>query len=193
MGNITGNQDRARFISYADGSIQFSEDAKLAGWTRDIQNNDTAGWNALENMIAFLMTTPGIPCIYYGDEIGMPGGNDPDNRRMMHFNDWNSNQKQLQSSVQQLVNLRRNNLAFVYGDLQVLYNNDGVLVLGRKYFQSTALIVLCKKAQQAPATISLPVYFHGTSRGAFSSNGIACDGQQITIPAGSTGYQIFTK
>lgn len=29
----------------------------------------------------FLLTTRGIPMIYYGDEIGMPGGNDPDNRR----------------------------------------------------------------------------------------------------------------
>ncbi len=29
----------------------------------------------------FLMTARGTPCIYYGDEIGMPGGNDPDNRR----------------------------------------------------------------------------------------------------------------
>ena len=29
----------------------------------------------------FLMTTRGVPLIYYGDEIGMPGGNDPDNRR----------------------------------------------------------------------------------------------------------------
>ena len=29
----------------------------------------------------FLLTTRGIPLIYYGDEIGMPGGNDPDNRR----------------------------------------------------------------------------------------------------------------
>ena len=29
----------------------------------------------------FLLTTRGVPLIYYGDEIGMPGGNDPDNRR----------------------------------------------------------------------------------------------------------------
>jgi glycosidase len=29
----------------------------------------------------FLMTTRGIPLIYYGDEVAMPGGNDPDNRR----------------------------------------------------------------------------------------------------------------
>jgi len=27
------------------------------------------------------MTYPGAPSIYYGDEIGMEGGHDPDNRR----------------------------------------------------------------------------------------------------------------
>jgi cyclomaltodextrinase len=35
MGYISGNQDRARFISYADGSVKFNEDAKLAGWTTE--------------------------------------------------------------------------------------------------------------------------------------------------------------
>ncbi len=35
----------------------------------------------LKLAFTFLLTTRGIPLIYYGDEIGMPGGNDPDNRR----------------------------------------------------------------------------------------------------------------
>ncbi|MDB6109981.1 MAG: alpha amylase catalytic region [Pedosphaera sp.] len=35
----------------------------------------------LELAFTFLLTTRGIPMIYFGDEIGMPGGNDPDNRR----------------------------------------------------------------------------------------------------------------
>ena len=39
--------------------------------------------------MAFLMSSPGIPCIYYGDEIADVGGNDPDNRRMMRFDGWN--------------------------------------------------------------------------------------------------------
>jgi len=193
MGNITGNQDRARFISYADGSVQFSEDAKLAGWTRDIQNNDTAGWTAMENLVAFLMTTPGIPCIYYGDEIGMPGGNDPDNRRMMHFKDWNNKQANLHSSVQELINLRRNNLALIYGDLEVIYNENGILVFGRKYFQSTALIVFCKEAPESPTSIELPVHFQAESAKALKNNGIQSNGKQISIAAGTKGYQIFTK
>jgi glycosidase len=37
------------------------------------------------NIMAFNMSIPGIPVIYYGDEIGMPGANDPDCRRMMRF------------------------------------------------------------------------------------------------------------
>jgi glycosidase len=36
---------------------------------------------SLKLAFTFLLTTRGIPLIYYGDEIAMPGGNDPDNRR----------------------------------------------------------------------------------------------------------------
>ena len=37
----------------------------------------------------YLMSVPGIPCVYYGDEIADVGGNDLDNRRMMRFHDLN--------------------------------------------------------------------------------------------------------
>ncbi|HEY1495643.1 MAG TPA: alpha-amylase family glycosyl hydrolase, partial [Candidatus Solibacter sp.] len=37
--------------------------------------------DGLKRAFTFLMTTRGIPMIYYGDEIGMTGGDDPDNRR----------------------------------------------------------------------------------------------------------------
>ena len=193
MGNITGNQDRARFTSYADGSVQFSEDAKLAGWTRDIQNRDSAGFNNMEMLMAFLMTTPGVPCIYYGDEIGMPGGNDPDNRRMMHFGDWNTPQAKLQQATQQLVNLRRTNMALTYGDLEVIHNSDGVLVFGRKYFGQLALVIFSKYSGTEPLTIALPKHFQGAGYAAIHTDGISCDGQAIQVNAGASGYQVFTK
>jgi glycosidase len=192
MGNITGNQDRARFISYADGSVQFSEDPKLAGWTRDIQNRDTVGFQNTEMLMAFLTTTPGVPCIYYGDEIGMPGGNDPDNRRMMHFNDWNSPQAKLQAATQNLVKLRRSNMALTYGETEVLYNENGVIVIGRRYFDSVAVIVLSKGLSTDAISVELPKSYQATAH-ILNQNNIRINGNQIEIQAGATGYNVFYK
>ena len=85
MGNISGNQDRARFITYASGDLKFDEDAKKAGWTRETQMSDSTAYDRLGMLQAFNMTIPGVPVIYYGDEYGSIGAGDPDNRRMMKF------------------------------------------------------------------------------------------------------------
>lgn len=44
-------------------------------------NEDGATTQGLKLAFTFLLTTRGVPLIYYGDEIAMPGGGDPDNRR----------------------------------------------------------------------------------------------------------------
>lgn len=46
---------------------------------------DPAVYARLRRAFAVLYTLPGIPFLYYGDELAMPGGNDPDNRRDMVF------------------------------------------------------------------------------------------------------------
>ena len=62
MVNVLGSHDTERIWTLANGNIP---KIKLA--------------------IFFLFVCPGIPAIYYGDEIGLEGGKDPDNRRAM---DW---------------------------------------------------------------------------------------------------------
>ncbi|MBA3826952.1 MAG: DUF3459 domain-containing protein [Ktedonobacterales bacterium] len=57
---------------------------------RDIFSGDEAG---VRLATLLLCTFPGTPCIYYGDEIGLPGGRDPDNRRAFpwdHPEAWNT-------------------------------------------------------------------------------------------------------
>ena len=44
------------------------------------------GYARLEQALGWLLTTPGAPIIYMGDEFGMHGGADPDNRRMLDHN-----------------------------------------------------------------------------------------------------------
>jgi glycosidase len=134
MGNISGNQDRARFISYASGDVQFDEDAKLAGWTRETQMSDSTAYDRLGMLQAYNMTIPGVPVIYYGDEYGSIGAGDPDNRRMMRFNNLTQREQNLRDLVQQLTQLRRNSMSLLYGTTQVVADRDGVLELRRSYF-----------------------------------------------------------
>ncbi|WP_203296381.1 alpha-amylase family glycosyl hydrolase [Luteirhabdus pelagi] len=144
MGNISGNQDRARFISYASGDVRFDEDAKKAGWTRTIGMSDTTAYNKLGMLQAFNLTTPGIPCIYYGDEYGSIGGNDPDNRKMMKFEDLDVNELQLKRRVQELVKLRRNSMALQYGSTKILAADDTKFVIQRQYFDEVVTVVFNK-------------------------------------------------
>jgi cyclomaltodextrinase / maltogenic alpha-amylase / neopullulanase len=153
MGYISGNQDRARFISYADGSIRFDEDAKKAGWTREIKIQDTIGYKKLQSLHAFNMTIPGVPVIYYADEIGDAGGNDPDNRRMMRFEALNKFENQTLETTTKLVNIRRNNLALIYGDFQLISVTDTQFVYKRKYFSNEVVVVFNKGSEAA--TINL--------------------------------------
>ena len=147
MGNISGNQDRARFISYASGDVRFDEDSKKAGWTRTIGMSDTNAYNKLAMLQAFNLTTPGIPCIYYGDEYGSIGGNDPDNRKMMKF-DLNVHEQRLKKQITDLVNTRRNSMALQYGTTTILRADKEVLIIRRQYFDEIATVIFNKSAQE---------------------------------------------
>lgn len=159
MGNITGNQDRGRFISYAGGSLKFNEDAKLAGWTRDIEVGNPIAYQKAAQLAAFISTIPGVPVIYYGDEIGMPGGNDPDNRRMMKFNKLNFDQETLKTTFSNLLFFRRHNLPLIYGDFKFLEISDNILIYQRSYFGHFVIVALNKAHQDYNATINIDKQF----------------------------------
>jgi glycosidase len=158
MGYITGNQDRGRFISYAGGDLKFNENAKEAGWTRDIEVGDTIGYRKLSMLLAFNMTIPGIPVIYYGDEIGIPGGNDPDSRRMMKFDGLNTYESATRATAAKLVSTRKNQLALIYGSFTTLQVDDKTYVFLRKYFDDIVVVVFNKGEQTAHFDIQLPVW-----------------------------------
>jgi len=156
MGYISGNQDRARFISYAGGSLKFDENAKLAGWTRDIEVGDPVGYKKLCMLNAFNMTIPGVPTIYYGDEFGSPGGNDPDNRRMMRFSGLTSNESITKAFTKKIVNIRKNNLALTYGDYKPLIVNQDVFAFTRGYFSSRVIVIFNKSNEAKEVKLLLP-------------------------------------
>lgn len=153
MGNISGNQDKPRFASLADGSVKTDEDTKLAGWTRDIQHAGVKGYDRMAQMMALNFTLPGIPVVYYGDEIAMPGGNDPDNRRMMKFAGYTEEETELRNKVQTLTNLRKNNLELLYGDFTSVPCTEGFYAYERNYFGKKSLIVFSKNAGEVKINV----------------------------------------
>jgi glycosidase len=147
MGNITGNHDIARFISYAGKGLRFDEDDKAAGWSREVKIVDTVGYARLKILTAFLMTSPGVPVIYYGDEIGMPGAGDPDNRRPMQFDKLSTQESSVYNTAKELSTLRRSSMSLMYGSFRTLFLSDNVWVYRRQYFDEKTTVILNMSAK----------------------------------------------
>jgi len=72
------NHDTSRFLSYAAG------DGERDAWEDPPPDPDSdIPYRRLELGLALLFTMPGIPVLYYGDEVGLAGASDPDSRRVM--------------------------------------------------------------------------------------------------------------
>ena len=70
--------------------------------------NDTKNLDEFFQQIAVLFTMPGSPCIYYGTEIAMEGGHDPDCRRCMPWDDIEAGKyKERINVIKQIINLRK--------------------------------------------------------------------------------------
>lgn len=149
MGNITSSHDQGRFMGFADGQVSFSEN----GTERAFNNPPTAvtqasSYGKMANFTAFNMTIPGVPVIYYGEEIGLMGAADPDNRRPMYFGDQLSEaEKELLELTGRLTKLRRKYSALAIGDHIPIQSGGPVLAYGRAYFDELIVVVI----NQSPA------------------------------------------
>ena len=86
--------------------------------------------------LAVLFFLPGAPCVYYGDEIGMIGGKDPDNRRAFPWDKLLEGQrKPIYNYIRELIELRNNSPVLRDGTLEISYNVgrlELVRTLGKK-------------------------------------------------------------
>lgn len=89
MSPLLGNHDKSRFMAYADGDLPHAEesDEEEVGWKFPPQVDNASAYEKLKLGLTFVLSLDGVPMIYYGDEIGMSGAGDPDNRRMMRWGD----------------------------------------------------------------------------------------------------------
>jgi len=117
MSTFVGNQDLPRSIHFAEQTIPSwlgsnAQDALTTNgssnaWTNEpVLETDPNTYERLGNAFAVLFTTKGAPLIYYGDEIGLPGAGDPDNRRMMQWTGYSAAQQTLHDRLATLLAIR---------------------------------------------------------------------------------------
>tara|TARA_B100001113_G_scaffold97550_1_gene78522 strand:- start:2268 stop:4598 length:2331 start_codon:yes stop_codon:yes gene_type:complete len=144
---------------YVDGAIMVpylgSHDSSR--YLSRIQNDGTQ-WNQWEEQdrpstpsatsyqsakqgIAWLLTTPGAPMLYMGDEFGQHGGADPDNRRMLDFN-LNDGQQDLKDFTSGIANLRLENEALRRGVYSTFHAEADLLAYEMTTDEQSLLVIL---------------------------------------------------
>jgi glycosidase len=92
--------------------------------------------------ISFLFTYIGAPMIYYGDEIGLVGENDPDCRRCMPWEqkaEWNM---VIKNHIEKLIKTRLRHKALRRGTFKMLMTFNGIYAYQRQYEDDVAIVIL---------------------------------------------------
>ena len=116
--NLMDSHDMPRFLSMVNGDTRAFRLATL-----------------------FQMTYPGAPCIYYGNEIGMEGGRDPDNRAPFPWDQshWNHD---LRNDFRKFIQIRRENRVLRTGEYVPVYAEGRHLAFMRHLEDKRMLVVI---------------------------------------------------
>ena len=115
------------------------------------------GKKRLRLLTLIQFTFPGVPCIYYGDEVGMEGYSDPFNRGTFP---WGKEDKELLEWHKQVIALRKNNEVFTQGDWKPAYFNKNVFGYIRKFKEKHAYCVFNRDVNYR-SRISITLDKHG--------------------------------
>jgi glycosidase len=179
MGNISGNHDMPRFMAYASGALRMDEDPIAAGWNRQVEGVDTLGFYRLRLLQTLIATIPGVPVLYYGDEWGMMGAGDPDNRRMMRFGGWNSAQQETMDHCRNLMQVRSRSMALQYGTTHFLWERPDALVMSRRYLNEDVWVVWNRSSKPLVTEIDL----NETLEQRLGAPGSPNQGHNLPLPA----------
>ena len=135
--NLLGSHDTPRFVTVAGGDSDAYRLALLA-----------------------VMTLPGAPCIYYGDEVGMEGRHDPANRGAFRWDEGGWDQGLL-DFVRSLTSLRTHHAYLRNAEFAVLGASVDAVAYARSLERQGAIVVL--NAGRAPALLDVAGSFSGLS------------------------------
>ncbi len=123
-----------------------------------------------------LLTFPGAPSIYYGDEVGLPGGFDPDSRR--GFPEEQLWDKNLLNYHKKLIKLRHQYPALRQGQYKVLYAQQDIYIFSRNLDNQNIIIAINSDLQSQTITIDSDYHI---SNILFGDGSFSCEDDQEKI------------
>ena len=140
----------------------FVDHANQLSQLNQLDRHDTARFLTLLNgdkekmrlALGLLMTCVGTPCLYYGSEVGLEGGQDPDNRRcfpweLIEASEW-------LPIYQKWIGIRKQYKALQAGSLQWLYCDEQVMVFVRQWKEEA--IVVAFNLDEYERNVNLPLW-----------------------------------
>lgn len=129
--------------------------------------------------IWFQMTWPGAPTIYYGDEVGVTGGDDPYNRAPYPWTDLGGHpDEQLKAQVKRLVAMRQQWPVLRRGSLEApLVLDEHLIVLLRRDGAQAAVVALNNADEAKTVAVELPPALRGQRLQT------AVEGEEVRVPA----------
>lgn len=183
MSTFVGNHDVPR-------SIHFGQDAPL--WSDVWANGKDKSWSGqpglpggtsaferLANAFTVLYTLPGVPLVYYGDEVAMPGAGDPDNRRFMQWSSYSAGQLLVKDHVSKLGAIRKAHSALRRGKRTSLGANADTMLY--KMQDGSDVVYVAINRGDGTQTVG------GLPSGNYTDelSGQAVSGDSVSVPARS--------
>jgi glycosidase len=153
----------------------------------------------------FLLTSRGIPMIYYGDEIAMPGGNDPGNRRDFPGG-WQEDTRNaftaagrtadengLFDHVKKLIAMRKGSAALRRGVTRNLMVGEQQWAYARTSGTETVLVVLNNAGAEAELAVPVPAEMRGKWTDRLGGLGVVEAGEVLRVKLGGRGGAVLTR
>ena len=152
--NELSNHDHSRFLTRTTRKVGRVEEL----------GNEAAGEGistaVMREAVTVQMTWPGAPTLYYGDEVGVCGFTDPDNRRVYP---WGSEDKEMLAFHKAIIALHRKRKELRTGSLIPLSSPIGVIAYGRKLGKKATLTLV--NNMPVDMEVKLPVWILGNGVG----------------------------
>lgn len=145
--NQLSNHDHSRFLTRTNRKVgrlhTLGKEAAEEGINKGI----------MKEAITFQMTWIGAPTLYYGDEAGLCGFTDPDNRRPYP---WGKEDFEILNFYKYLIKIRKENNVLKSGSLEYLLANNGIISYGRFNKNEKIVVILNNNSQER--CLEIPVW-----------------------------------